>query len=282
LPGTLYVIATPIGNLSDIAPRVSEALSKCDFILAEDTRVSIKILNRLDIHKKMISCHDFSESSRVSLVEEAAQNGTTVALVSDAGTPLVSDPGYKIVSAAIESGMTVIPIPGPSAFLLALVGSGLPTDRFAFEGFLPDKPTAIKKQLESIKQDTRTLVFYVSPHKVSKTLNAMQEVLGNRKACLARELTKIHEEFIRGTIEEIATQTEKREVLGECVMVCAGYDPLLAEEEDETTNVATVESEVKSLLASGMGVKEISQVCAKKFGWKRSKMYRTALAISKQ
>jgi 16S rRNA (cytidine1402-2'-O)-methyltransferase len=279
LPGTLFLVATPIGNLNDISARTRSALEECDFILAEDTRVTIKILNHLGITKRLISCHDHNEMSRLDLIEKAATENQKVSLVSDQGTPLVSDPGYLIVQAAIKSGMNVVPIPGPSAGLLALVASGLPANRFVFEGFLPEKPSASKERLNELKNERRTIVFYISPHKIEKTLTTFLIALGNRKACLAREITKRHEEFVRGDLETILEVVKTRTVLGECVLVVAG-----AEDQDKmaesTETIESVTREIEKLLARGKSVKEISQECATKFGWKRSKIYALAVDLA--
>jgi len=278
LPGKLFLVATPIGNLGDIAARTKSALEETDFILAEDTRVSIKILNHLDIKKRLISCHDHNEASRVDLINQAASENKSIALVCDQGTPLVSDPGYVVVQAAIQAGMKIVPIPGPSASLLALIASGLPANRFVFEGFLPEKPKALKERLSELQADTRTTIFFASPHKLEKTLVAMKEVLGNRQACLAREITKVHEEFIRSDLSELLEVVKSRSVLGECVLVIAGAASEKANEEEE--DLATVNAEIEKMLAAGKGVKEISQECAKKFGGKRSKIYELAVRLS--
>jgi len=271
-------VATPIGNLSDITPRTKSALEESDFILAEDTRVSIKILNHLGIAKRMLSCHDHNEDSRIDVVVKAAQGDQAVALVSDAGTPLVSDPGYVIVQAAIDAGMQIVPIPGPSASLLALIASGLPVHKFVFEGFLPEKPAHMKQRISELIDETRTMIFYISPHKLEKTLIALSLILGDRKACLAREITKLHEEFIRASLGAILAEIKTRSVLGECVLVVAGAQAakvFLADNSSEDDVIAQVEK----MLAMGKGVKEISQECLKKFGWKRSKIYPLAVRL---
>jgi 16S rRNA (cytidine1402-2'-O)-methyltransferase len=268
-----------VGNLGDISPRVEASLRECDYILAEDTRVSIKILNHLKIKKRMLSCHEFNEGARLSLISEASKSNQTVALLSDAGTPLISDPGYEIVRQAIGCGIDVVPIPGPSAFLLALVGSGLPCNRFVFEGFLPDKPGAAKQRLLDLSTDTRTIVFYVAPHKLKKTLSLVKAVLQDRQACLARELTKMYEQFLRGTISELEELASKKEILGECVLVVAGSGL-----QASTTEIPaeTIEEAITTMLSQGVGVKEISTRCAKQFGLKRSQAYQLALTCLKQ
>jgi len=282
LPGKLLLIATPIGNLSDISARVESSLRECDYILAEDTRVSIKILNHLKIKKRMLSCHEFNESKRASLISEASRANQTVALLSDAGTPLISDPGYEIVQQAIACGMQVIPIPGPSAFLLALIGSGLPCNHFVFEGFLPDKPGAAKQRLALLAPDNRTIVFYVAPHKLEKSLSLIKGVLGDRQACVARELTKMYEQFMRGTISQLAESATKERILGECVLVVAGTQKGMDASKRDEIDQKTVVKEIKRMLSQGMGVKEISARCAEQFGLKRSNAYQLALHCKRQ
>lgn len=281
VPGKLLVIATPIGNLKDISPRVEASLKVCDFILAEDTRVSIKILNHLKIKKRMLSCHEFNEGARLDLISKVRDLNQTVALLSDAGTPLVSDPGYEIVRKAIESEVEVIVIPGPSAFLLALVGSGLPCNRFSFEGFLPDKTGAAKQRLLELRQDLRTLVFYVAPHKIEKTLALVKSVLGDRQVCVARELTKIHEQFLRGTISELETIAAKGSIIGECVLVVSGAtDDDLAASDKPSEEVLV--AAINDLHSQGLGLKEISTRLSGQFGLKRAKVYELALTCLKK
>lgn len=280
--GKLLVIATPVGNLGDISARLKASLQECEFILAEDTRVSIKILNHLNIKKRLISCHDFNEQARVSLINDASRLNQTVALMSDAGTPLISDPGFQIVQTAIDCGMPVIPIPGPSAFLLALIVSGLPCNRFAFEGFLPDKVNAAKQKLEYLRTEDRTMVFYVSPHKLGKTLTLIKQVLGDRQSCLARELTKLHEQVIRGTISELQAVTDNGKVLGECVVVLAGASERVISETLEDKSDEKVIATIQDLLSQGLGVKEISTICSKQFSLKSSIVYQMALACIKK
>lgn len=275
----LFIVATPIGNLNDISARLKQALTDCDFILAEDTRVSIKLLNHLGLKKRMFSCHDFNERSRIVMLSRAYADGQSVALISDAGTPLISDPGFQIVQEAIALGMQTVPIPGPSAFVLALIASGLPCDRFVFEGFLPEKSTLLKARLELLSREGRTLIFYVSPHKLLKTLSYLYEIFGERKVCLARELTKFHEEFLRKNLSELLKDLKDAKIIGECVLVVAGA---ANNEPCHESTQSEVISEITSMLAKGLGVKEISIECAKRFGWKRSKVYELALSCLKE
>ena len=282
MPGKLLLIATPVGNLSDISARVENSLRESDYILAEDTRVSIKILNHLKIKQRMVSCHEFNESARTSLIAEANQTNKTVALLSDAGTPLISDPGFEIVQAAIACGMQVIPIPGPSAFVLALIGSGLPCNRFVFEGFLPDKPGAAKQRLTELANESRTIILYVAPHKLARTLTLFKGILGDRQACVARELTKIHEQFLRGTLSELGNFATSNKILGECVLVVAGSESSGKSQRQAIVCEDSIVNAMEKMRSQGLGVKEISIRCAKQFGLKRSHTYQLALRCVKK
>ena len=273
MSGRLYIIATPIGNLGDLTQRAREALGKSELILAEDTRVTLRLLNHLGLKKRLLSCHEFNEASRLDLLEELANRDASVAVVSDAGSPLVSDPGFQLVRRAIALGMQTIPVPGPSAFLLALVGSGLPCDRFAFEGFLPDRAGERKRKLEKAQNDERTLVFYVSPHDLEKVLDDLINVLGDRSACLARELTKLYEEFLRGPLSELKQRVSTGSVRGECVLVVAGAPTQAPVRADDQT----VLKELISRLDSGSGLKEASAAVAEQFGWRKSEVYKLGL-----
>jgi 16S rRNA (cytidine1402-2'-O)-methyltransferase len=273
MPGKLYIVSTPIGNLRDISPRVTQTLADSDFVLAEDTRVTIKLMSHMGLSKRLVSCHDFNEQQRAQMLDQAAANNQTVSLVSDAGTPLVSDPGFKIVRKAVELGMDVIPIPGPSAFLLALVGSGLPCDKFVFEGFLPDKPTAVRKRLKELASERRTIVFYVAPHKLKKTLDMVAEGMPGRPACLARELTKLHEQFLRASVCELVEQLRDWGPRGECVLVLGGNtevtEPLSRNEE--------IMQAISEQIQLGKRMAEVASEVAQRFDLKKSDVYRMAL-----
>jgi len=273
LSGRLFVIATPIGNLNDLTDRAKEVLHECDCIFAEDTRVSVKLLNHLGLKKPLISCHEFNESKRSSKLEELSAQGASVAVVSDAGTPLVSDPGYRLLQKAIELGMQVIPIPGPSAFLLALVASGLPCERFAFEGFLPQKKSDRKRHLQKLQSEERTMIFYVPPHDQSEMFQEMLLVMGDRQVCLAREITKLHEEFWRGGLAELCAVVEKNKFRGECVLVIQGAPPVQATK----AAAAEVTAELDKRLAQGQRLKEASAELAQLFGWSKSDVYRLGI-----
>ena len=222
--GTLYIVATPIGNLKDFTYRAVETLQNVQLIAAEDTRHSRKLLQHYKIGTQTISYFEHNRFTRIPKIIETLHMGSDVAIITDAGTPGVSDPAYKLVRAAIEEGLRVEAIPGSSALLAALVSSGLPTDRFLFEGFIPSKKGR-KKRLESIQDDQATIVFFESPHRVVKTLKDIYEVLGDRPAVLARELTKLHEEIIRGTVSELLTYFTRKSPRGECVLMIGKDDP---------------------------------------------------------
>jgi 16S rRNA (cytidine1402-2'-O)-methyltransferase len=213
MAGLLYLVATPIGNLEDITYRAVRVLGEADLIACEDTRQTRKLLDHYGIQKPSISYHEHNEAERTEELAVRLRSGSVIALVSDAGMPLVSDPGYRLVRAAIESGIAVVPIPGPSAMLTALAASGLPTDSFRFGGFLPHKPGQRQKALEAIADEHATAIFYEAPHRILEALDAIEEVLGPRPVVVARELTKIHEEFLRGAAADIRAQLEQRDVV---------------------------------------------------------------------
>lgn len=219
--GKLFVVATPIGNLSDITLRAIETLKSVDFIAAEDTRTSSILLNHFGITKPMISFHSHSGTGRTREIIEKISRGVSAALITDAGTPGVSDPGYTLVRDAVESGVEVVPVPGPTAFVAALSASGLRTDRFLFEGFLPLKKGRHAK-LRLLSAETRTIVFYESPHRIEKTLRELSTYFGDRRCFVARELTKIHETFYRGTLSQILNLIDRSERRGEFVIVVEG------------------------------------------------------------
>ena len=222
-PGTLFVVATPLGNLDDLTFRAVKCLKEVHLIACEDTRRTAKLLNHLGIKKPLISCFEHNERARIDELLERISRGEDVALVSDAGTPTISDPGFPLVRAAHERGIKVSPIPGPSALVAALSVSGLPTDEFLFAGFLPRTAAARRKRLLSLKGLGATLVFYESPHRVVDSLADMMAVLGDREAFLCREVTKLHEELRRGSLSDIARDlSDRAEVLGEIVLVIAG------------------------------------------------------------
>jgi 16S rRNA (cytidine1402-2'-O)-methyltransferase len=221
-PG-LYIVSTPIGNLEDITLRALSILKEVDLIACEDTRRTGILLNHFQIKNNLTSYHEFNKLRRTPEILELLKQGKSVALVSDAGTPGISDPGFYLIRAAIEKNYRVIPIPGASAILAGIVVSGLPSDRFAFEGFLPKREGRKKKKLADLKFEERTMIFYDSPNRVKKTLNDMLEIFSDRKIVLVRELTKKFEETIRGKISGIIEILEQRELKGEIVLIVEGY-----------------------------------------------------------
>ncbi len=232
--GILYIVATPIGNLSDITLRALDILKEADMIAAEDTRHSIKLLNHYDIKNKLISYHEFSDQKKEDELLGYLAEGRTIALISDAGTPLVSDPGSGLVKRAIEQGVTVTPIPGPSALITALSVSGLLEGAFRFEGFLPAKATQRKQKLEMLEASDVPVVFYEAPHRIVSLLKAMSSVFGEaRQIVLARELTKVHEEIIRGSIADVLSQIEANPIKGEIVVIADKKTAEAAEVTDE-------------------------------------------------
>ena len=222
--GTLYVVPTPVGNLEDITMRALRVLREADLILAEDTRTSGNLLRHFDIHKPMLSFHKFNEHQVVSGIVQRLQGGEQMALVSDAGTPGISDPGYLLVREAIAADVEVITLPGPTAFVPALVSSGLPCDKFCFEGFLPQKKGRMTR-LQELQNEPRTIVLYESPHRVVKLLEQLSEVFGpERPVSVCREISKVHEESVRGTVAEALAHFQETEPRGEFVVVVGGTE----------------------------------------------------------
>jgi 16S rRNA (cytidine1402-2'-O)-methyltransferase len=272
MPGLLYLVATPIGNLEDITYRAVRALREADLIACEDTRQTRKLLNHYGIDKPAISYHDHNEAGRSEELAARLRAGAVVALVSDAGTPLVSDPGYRLVRAAIESGVPVQPLPGASAVLAALAASGLPTDAFHFGGFLPPKPGQRTKTLEALAGEEATLVFYEAPHRILEALDAIERTLGPRPVVVARELTKIHEEFLRGTAAEIRAQLAPRvSVKGEITLLIG---KAAAPPPDETPVMEAVEA----LMRGGAPRMEAIKQVARRRGLSKREVYGQLLA----
>jgi 16S rRNA (cytidine1402-2'-O)-methyltransferase len=220
-PGTLYLVATPIGNLADITHRALQVLSDVDLIACEDTRHTHKLLNHYGLSTKTISYHEHNEQQRATELIERLKQGTNIAVVSDAGTPSISDPGYRLVRAAIENEISVVPIPGPSALITALIAAGLPTDEFFFAGFLPPRATARRARLNELQSVPGTLIFYEAPHRLAATLKDAYEILGEREAVVARELTKLHEEIRRGRLSQLTADyaDEEKDIRGEIVVL---------------------------------------------------------------
>lgn len=264
----LYLVATPIGNLTEFTPRAIEVLKSVDVIAAEDTRNTMKLLTHFDIHTKLIAHHQHNERASALGLLQLLEEGKKVAVVSDAGYPLISDPGQVVTQVVIEAGYPVIPISGPSAMLNALVASGLSAQPFLFYGFLKPQEKEQIRELIQLREYPQTLIFYEAPHRIRKTLQHMQEVLGNRKICLARELTKRHEEFIRGTIAEILEICE--ELKGEMVLVVEGNK----EEKDPVQDMPEIHNQINRYIEGGLSSKEAIKKVAKETGLSKNELYK--------
>ncbi len=267
-PG-IYLVATPIGNLEDITLRALRVLREADVIACEDTRHTRKLLNRYDIRKPLVSYHEHNERARADELVARAQAGETVAVVSDAGLPAISDPGYRVVEAALAAGVAVTPIPGPTAIETALVASGLPSDAFRFGGFLPAKSGQRRKALEAAAAERATLVFYEAPHRIAAALEDAREALGDRQAVVARELTKAHEEFLRGRLSELHAEIESRDaVKGEIVLLIAGGD------DSAPAPQMPLKDRVAELIETGVPRMDAIKAAAKQYGMSKREAYR--------
>jgi len=267
MAGLLYLVATPIGNLEDITYRAVRILGEADLIACEDTRETRKLLDRYGIRKPTVSYHEHNEAERSVELAARLRAGAVIALVSDAGMPLVSDPGYRLVRAAVESGVPVQPVPGASAVLAALAASGLPTDAFHFGGFLPVKPGQRKKALEALSNESATLVFYEAPHRILEALEAVEETLGPRPVVVARELTKLHEEFLRGTPAEVRSQLAGRDaVKGEITL-------LVGKAQAPAPDDTPLELQVEELMRGGVPRMEAIKEVARRRGLSKREVY---------
>lgn len=278
-PGVLYIVATPIGNLGDITVRAIEILRAVDRIAAEDTRHSLRLLKHLGIEKPLVALHEHNERAQALKLLEFVQQSQSLALISDAGTPLISDPGYHIVQLAHQLGIQVVPVPGPCSIIAALSASGLPTDRFVFEGFLSAKATARLKQLEKLAFDTRTLIFFEAPHRILETLDAMQNCFGeSRMAVVARELTKTFETIRLGTLSELLVwiKSETMQQRGEFVILIAG-----ATLETNQETIPAESFQVLKILLAELSVKQASSLAAKITGVSKRLLYDAALKHQK-
>ena len=271
MKGKIYLVATPIGNLDDITLRALEILKTVDLIAAEDTRHTLGLLNHFKIKKPLISYYKEIEKNKADILVEKALEGKNIAVVSDAGTPGISDPGEEIVKLAIENNVEIVPIPGACAFVNALISSGFSTKEFIFIGFLSSIKKDKKEKLEEIKYEKRTLIFYEAPHKLINTLETILEILGNRNIVLARELTKIHEEFIRGNIEEILSKIE--EPKGEYVILVEGGVESKKEKELSDLNELSLEKHYEFYENQGLEKKEIIKKIAKDRNINKNEIY---------
>ena len=277
-PGALFLVATPIGNLGDISSRALETLQTVDLIAAEDTRHSKHLLQHFAINTRLVACHEHNEEQQTPALIERLLRGQSIALVSDAGTPLVSDPGYRLVQAALKQGIRVVPIPGPCAAIAALSASGLPTDRFVFEGFPPAKQGARRNYLQALQFEQRTLVFYVSCHRITETLGDMESAFGgHRQAVLARELTKTFETIRKATLNEIAEWVENdlNQQKGEIVLLIEG-----AQEQDDQQHKLL--NQLLPALVEELPVKQAAKIAAKVTGLNKNDLSRQALVIKEK
>ena len=275
--GTLFVVATPIGNLEDITLRALKVFADVDLIAAEDTRRTRKILSRYEIKTPLVSFHEHNKKQKASQLVARLRAGASVALVSDAGTPSVSDPGYTLVTSCVEQEIPVTPIPGASAVVAALSVSGLPSDAFTFLGFVPRKAQKRRQLLERIKSERRTIVFYESPKRVLSLIDEIIPVVGNRHAVLARELTKVHEEILRGTLVDVAnTLRQRAEVKGECTLVLSGSLDAPDHIEEEVLRRTLVQ-----LRSQGLSTAAIAKAVACIYGLSKKKVYDTMVDMEK-
>ena len=271
MPGLLYIVATPIGNLEDITLRALRVLKEVDVIAAEDTRHTQILLSHHDIHTPLTSYHEHNEKTKAQDLVARLARGQNIALVSDAGTPAISDPGFRLVVQAIRGGVPIIPVPGASALTAVLIATGLPTDRFVFEGFLPAKKKQRRERLQILRDEIRTLIFYEAPHRLRDALEDIHELLGNREAVLAREVSKIHEEFLRGPISELVRSLGGGDVRGEVTLIISGSAG------ESRANEDLLKAEIRELKRQGLRVKEIAEVLGEKFGYPKKDIYRLAL-----
>ncbi len=268
--GKLMVVGTPIGNLQDFSPRGISTLNECDFIAAEDTRVTLKILNHFNIKKPMMSYYEHNRRERGEQIVERIFGGESCALVTDAGMPAVSDPGEDLVKLCHENGIKVESVPGPCAFVTALAISGMPAGRFTFEGFLSVNKLSRKEHIESIINEQRTMIFYEAPHKLASTLHDLAQALGDREIAIVRELTKIHEEVIRTTLCAAAGKYADGNIKGEIVLIIAGAP----KPEPEQYSIGTAVEFAKEYIESGMSASDAARAAAKKTGIKKGEIYK--------
>ena len=271
---TLFLVATPIGNLSEVSERTLQVLNDVAVIACEDTRNTLKLLTHFDIHTRMITYHNFNEKESTRGILKFLEEGKDVALVSDAGYPLISDPGYELVNEVIQEGYDIVTVSGPNAALNALVASGLKTAHYLFYGFLNAKQSQARKELEELKDFPYTLIFYEAPHRIEKTLSLALEVLGDRKACLARELTKLHEEYHRGTLSELS---ELKDLKGEMVLLIEGN-----QQQEEEVDPDELMEEIERLVKDGRRTKEAVNEVADKYRVSKNTLYNTYLKREKE
>lgn len=278
-PNTLYIVATPIGNMADISARAIATLNSVDVICCEDTRHSARLMQEISCKTKLMSLHEHNESERSAAIVERLSAGQSIALISDAGTPLISDPGYVLVNAVSDAGLNIVPVPGPSAVITALSAAGLPTDRFSFEGFLPSKQGARLKKLEASSSRAETQIFYESSHRIQASLGDMQAAFGaERKIVIAREMTKTFETFLRGPIEQVLQQVEAdhNQTKGEFVVIVAGNE----NQQDEASSHK--EMALAKVLKPLLPPKQAAAAMVNVFGGNKKTYYELILSIDKE
>ncbi|MBR3780499.1 MAG: 16S rRNA (cytidine(1402)-2'-O)-methyltransferase [Clostridia bacterium] len=273
MSGILYVVGTPIGNLSDFSQRAIETLRNCDFIAAEDTRVTLKLLNHFEIKKPMVSYFEHNRFERGPVIAERILSGESCALVTDAGMPAISDPGEDLVKLCIEKGIEIEAVPGPCAFATALAISGMPSKRFSFEGFLPVDKSDRKEHISWLIGETRTMIFYEAPHKLAQTLADLYKALGNREIAIVRELTKIHEQVIKSTLSEASERYSKEVIKGEIVLIVKGAEP----EENESMTLEQAVEYAMNLVEKGQSKTQAAKIAAKESGLKKGDIYKLLL-----
>lgn len=273
MPGTLYLVGTPIGNLGDFSPRAVETMKMVDFIAAEDTRVTLKLMNHFDIHRPLISYYEHNKIESAAVIIPRLLGGESCVLVSDAGMPAISDPGEELVRLCAEAGIPIATVPGPSAVVTALALSGLPTQRFTFEGFLSTANKARKEHLETLRHEHRTIVIYEAPHKLIETLEDLLEVLGDRDIALCRELTKLHEEAYRTTIAQALAHYKETRPRGEFVLVIRGEE----QEKGPRQSLEDAIVLVDQLREDGLSLKEACREAAARTGQSKNDLYHAAL-----
>jgi 16S rRNA (cytidine1402-2'-O)-methyltransferase len=278
--GHLYLVATPIGNLEDISLRALRILKEADLIACEDTRQTLKLLSHYDIHKRLVSYHEHNEITRAPEIVIELEQGAKVVLVSDAGTPAISDPGHRLVSLCVRHGIKVVPVPGASAFVAALAASGMPIEEFSFVGFLPSKPVGRRKALRALTQEPRTIALYEAPHRLLETLVDALEILGNRPAMIAREVTKLHEEFLRGHLADLVAGVRKKPPRGEITLLIGLPDERTMDAEhraSEERSLPFARRVEEIMLQEGLDQKAALKKAARERGLTRREAYRQLL-----
>ena len=281
MAGTLYLVATPIGNLEDITHRALRVLREVDLIACEDTRHTRRLLQHYDIKTKMVSYHEHNEHERAIELGAILERGGSIAVVSDAGTPGINDPGFRVVLEAIKRDVRVVPVPGASAFVAALVSSGLPTTEFFFGGFLPARSTARRARLAEVRATKATLIFYEAPHRIAEALKDAREILGEREAAVGRELTKLHEEIVRGRLGDLVEQfsSEDGSRRGEMVLL---IDRTVLEDEAKANDEVDIAARVRLLESEGLDARAALKRVAREMGLSRSEAYRRLVAAREQ